>query len=89
MSGIYLNEAKCQKIITLEHLFEILNKDDSVYEILKSPLLEFFYDIYLDSEQKVEELETSKEFMAFIEKMTLMLSYINSEKDVNLSFFEA
>jgi RIH domain. len=89
VSGIYLNEAKCQKIITLEHLFEILNKDDSVYEILKSPLLEFFYDIYLDSEQKVEELETSKEFMAFIEKMTLMLSYINSEKDVNLSFFEA
>lgn len=87
-SGVYLTEAKCQKIINLNVLFNLLNNEDPRYEILHIPLLWFFYNIYLDSEQKVEDLENSKDFLAYISKSTRYLNAIKSEEDVNIEFYE-
>ena len=88
VSGIYLSEAKCQKIIRLSHIFELLNSDDIRLELLQIPLLHFFFHIYLDNEQRVEEMETSKDFLTFTAKLTNSLSNIITDTKINLEFFE-
>ena len=87
-SGVYLTEAKCQKIISVEQIFELLNNNDQHYEILQIPVLHFFFHIYLDSEHKVEELESSKNFNLYLIKMTARLRKYVSERDVEVDFFE-
>lgn len=88
-SGIYLTEAKCQKIISLKQIFLLLNIDDTHYHPLQIPLLKFFFHIYLDSEQKVDELENSKDFVMYINKLTTNMGNLNEESRINLEFFES
>lgn len=87
-SGVYLTEAKCQKIISLSMIFKLLNSDDDRLELLQLPLLGFFYHIYLDSEQKVEELENSKEFLSFLGKLTEKFEKMTVKHSVNKEFFD-
>jgi hypothetical protein len=88
-SGVYLTEAKCQKILSIRHIFELLTKDDIRFSLLHIPLLGFFYHIYLDSEQKVEELENSRDFMSFLAKLTEKFKKISVGNSMEKEFFEA
>lgn len=87
-SGVYLTEAKCQKIISIPQIFDLLNKDDIRYEILQIPLLDFFFHIYLDSEQRVEDLENSKDFLKYIEKAASSLQKVTKSSQINIELFE-
>ena len=87
-SGVYLTEAKCQKILSIKHIFELLSKDDFRFSLLHLPLLGFFYHIYLDSEQKVEELENSREFIGFLSKQTEMFKKISVQNPIEKEYFE-
>lgn len=87
-SGVYLTEAKCQKIISLNQIFQLLNSDETQLELLQIPLLGFFFHIYLDSEQKVEDLENSKDFISFLGKLTEKFRKVTVGHNVEKEFFE-
>lgn len=56
---MYLNEAKIQKMMRLNKMFMVLTKSEdkfSQFFKLKLPILEIFYNIFLDCEINNEEL---------------------------------
>ena len=69
VTGMYFNEAKCQNIIKLSNIFNILFKAEdpnSPFFTLKIPMIDFFYNIYLDCELNNLELKTSETFFDYI-----------------------
>ncbi|CAG9329528.1 unnamed protein product [Blepharisma stoltei] len=70
VNGMYMNEAKCQKIISLENVFKILKQIEespfSQLEKLKIPMIEFLYNNYLDCEKKSEEMKNNCYFVSYI-----------------------
>ena len=69
VTGMYFNEAKCQNIVTLNNIFKILinaEQDDSNFKDLKIPMLDFFFNIYLDCEMINMELKTCEKFLDYI-----------------------
>lgn len=68
-TGVYFNEAKCQNIIKLNNIFGILfNAEDknSPFFKLKVPTMNFFYNIYVDTEIINPELKTYNNFFEYI-----------------------
>ena len=66
-------EAKCQKLIPLNYLLDILSGRDRDFEKyklesykVKLELMDFFYHIYLDTEKSVEELYFNKSIYIYI-----------------------
>lgn len=69
ITGMSLNEIKCQNVINLKNIFSILflcENNDSEYKIMKISLLNFFYDVYLDCEILNLDLKSCAEFFDYI-----------------------
>ena len=67
--GMYLNEAKCQKIFPINKIIEILfeaEEGQSELHSLKIPVLDFFQHIYLECEKFNEEVRESEKFLEYI-----------------------
>ena len=78
VSRVYLNEAKCQKIIPIDQVFFLLEQSEeegSEFSVLKLPLLDFFFQNFLDCEKKCEEVRNHRAFV----------NYISFQSDVLLS----
>jgi hypothetical protein len=85
-TNLSLNEAKCQKWIKLDDLFELLNrceKPETGMMILKIPLLEFFYHAYIDIEKKYEDLTTHPKLLEYLDYHTFLLNQVDQ---LNLSY---
>ena len=88
-SGKLMNEIKCQHIISLKTLFEILNlceDEDSKFYCLKIPTINFFYNIYLDTEAKNLELKTFQTFFDYILKQCENLDNIGKYSEEFINF---
>lgn len=89
-SGVYLTEMKCQKLIRLEYIFEILSlKDQSFYNSLFIPMLKFFYHVYIDTEKINENVINSPLLMKFIGKQAeeLHLNFFLTQDDFTIIEF--
>lgn len=62
-SGVYLTEMKCQKFLSIEYLFKLLEKrHESQYNLLYIPLLKFYFHVYIDVE-KAHEMVINTPFL--------------------------
>lgn len=89
VSGMYMNETKCQKIVRLALLFKLLSlseQKNGPYGILKLPLLDFFYNIYIDVEKINEELKLCSEFFGYIREQAYILGNRSSLDSYYLEF---
>ena len=74
VNKVYLNEAKCQKAIPLSAIFELMEKTelnaekDEKWIILRQPLLEFFFHVYLETEKLNEDLVGNSKFVQFLRR---------------------
>lgn len=67
VNGMYMTEAKCQKIIPLKIVFKILTLCDvsSQFEMLRIPLIEFLFNNYLDCEKLYDEMKIASDFFIY------------------------
>lgn len=69
VNGMYLNEAKCQKLFRLNSIFKLLsnaeNKSSPFYRI-KIQVLDFLFHIYIDCEKTNEDVKESSDFFSYI-----------------------
>ena len=89
VTGMYFNEAKCQNIIKLSTIFSILFKAttfQSEFFALKLPILDFFYNIYLDCEIINPELKTCERFFDYIYLQSQVLNEVEQIDDEYLLF---
>ena len=91
---VYLNEAKCQKAIPLNSVFTLLNRAEEessvghdAWNVLITPLLEFFFHIYLETEKLNEELIGNPKFVAFLKSHEKRLFETESFSSVPLDNF--
>ncbi|CAG9321846.1 unnamed protein product [Blepharisma stoltei] len=80
VSGMYMNEARIQKMVKLPKVFNLLIQAEdktSPYHILKIPILELFFNIYLDCEKIVDDLKESKDFIAYINRQSEAIDLID------------
>lgn len=94
---VYLNEAKCQKAIPLSTLFDLLEKAEDTsspnyqsWRLLLIPLLDFFYNIYLETEKINEELAGNSKFVNYVrlqEERLYRLSALQSDYTAYFSIF--
>ena len=86
----YLNVAKLQKFLTLPALFALLQRctEGSKWNLLRSPLLEFFLHVYLESQRKTEELSSNEEFCRFVKVQTQELYHLEFITPQYLSYFD-
>lgn len=89
-SGILFNEVKCQNIVSLKNIFYILYKCEedqiSSFQILKMPLLIFFFNVYLDCEITNLELKSYDIFFRYIELQCKTLDTIDEITDTYIEF---
>lgn len=86
-SGFHIMKAKCQKIIPIDAIFELLAFEGE-YRALEYPLLDFFFKIYLCSETSNEEVENNKQFFNLIKIKTHQLQKVTSENEINTNNIE-
>lgn len=89
-SGKLMNEIKCQNIISLKTLFEILNlceDENSKFYCLKIPTINFFYNIYLDTEAQNLDLKTFQSFFDYILKQCENLNDLEEYSEDFINFF--
>jgi hypothetical protein len=70
INKLSLNEAKCQKIIKIKYLFFLLEEcenEHSRIRILRIPLLNFLYNVYIDVEKKYDSLKSHPSLVRYIE----------------------
>lgn len=86
----YLNEAKLQRLLTLNGLFTLLQRceEGSKWSILRLPLMEFFLHVYLDAQRKSEELTGSEEFLSFVRAQAQELYRLEFVTDTYLKYFD-
>ncbi|CAG9317756.1 unnamed protein product [Blepharisma stoltei] len=81
VSGMYLNEAKCQKIFRLPSIFRLLehaeNKSNPFYR-LKIPILDFLFNIYIDCEKTNDDVKESADFISYMKSQVEFVSKISS-----------
>lgn len=79
-SGVYMTEMKCQKLLSIEYIFELLEKsEDPGYSILFIPLLDFFYHVYIDTEKINDSVINSPHLKKFI---TGQIEYLESKYEL-------
>ena len=69
VTGMMLNELKCQHIISLKNIFKILlqaEQAESPFAEMKLPVLDFFYNIYIDCEITNFDLKACSDFFDYI-----------------------
>ena len=86
-SAFQLTKAKCQKIISLSEIFNLIVKDKE-FKALELPLLNFLLKIYISSDINKEELENNKDFLKVIEKKCAELQSITSVNQINIKTLE-
>ena len=94
---VYLNEAKCQKAIPLQTVFELMEKaedetsvDYPAWRMLLIPLLDFFFNIYLETEKLNEELAGNAKFLRYVrlqEERLYSLQLLPSDYTAYFSIF--
>jgi len=94
---VYLNEAKCQKAIPLNTVFDLLERaedatiaDYQSWRALLIPLLDFFFNIYLETEKLNEELAGNVKFLRYVqlqEEQLYSLSTLPSDYTAYFSIF--
>lgn len=91
ISGMYVNEAKCQKILPMVKIFEILTISDSPksqFFNMKLPALEFFYNIYLESEKPNEEVKGYSGLHDYISNQAKTLDEKDSVDETYIKFLK-
>jgi hypothetical protein len=84
-TNLSLNEAKCQKIVPIGYLFQLLFKAEvgrNGMSILKMPLLNFLYNVYLDIEKRYDDMKSYNKFMEYIKLQSQNLTeqkYVGQE----------
>lgn len=89
VSGMYMNEAKIQKMVRLPKLFELLKLGEdksSPYNRLRIPILELFFNIYLDCESPNEETRTSGDFVNYVMQQSHQID-LTEEFDASYIYF--
>lgn len=87
-SGMLLTEIKCQNIVSLNNIFDILMKcedEESRYFKLKIPIVLFFYHIYIECDKLNSELKSYPKFLSYIRLQT---QNIYSLEEFSSSFIE-
>lgn len=89
-SGILYNEIKCQNIVSLKNIFNILYNCEedptSNFEDLKIPVLRFFYNVYLDCEITNLELKSFERFFRYVELQCKVFDDIEKISDNYIEF---
>ncbi|OMJ77245.1 hypothetical protein SteCoe_23193 [Stentor coeruleus] len=89
-SGILFNEIKCQNIVSLKNIFRILYKCEedpiSSFQILKMPMLNFFFNVYLDCEITNLQLKSYKLFFKYIGMQCQVLDSLDETTDTYIEF---
>lgn len=90
-SGMLLNEAKCQNIVSLDNIFDILiqcEDDQSPFFKLKIPASLFLYHIYLECERINIELKLNPRFLSYIKLQTENIESFDEFSMEFIEFFE-
>lgn len=89
--NVYLNEAKCQKLVPLQEIFKLLILAEEgyfQYAQLKVPLLEFMLHVYFDREKDSEEITGNSDLMAYINIQSKRLYEVEELSVSDLPFIE-
>lgn len=93
--GVYLNEAKCQKAVTISMVMTLLEKLEDektpLFKYIKAihqPMLEFLYHIFLNTERVTEELVSHPMFLRYLKLQQAKLTALDSVPARSVKFYE-
>ena len=93
--GVYLNEAKCQKAVSINMVVTLLERLEDektpLYKYVKAmhmPMMEFLYHIFMDTERVMEELVSHPMLLHFIKLQEVKIASLDVIPARNAKFFE-
>ena len=78
---VEINESKCKKLLDLTQLFKLVYRaeHEADFSVMLIPLLELFYDVYLDSKQRTDKSLIENHIIGIIERCLACIKEIKIE----------